>query len=86
MQPTVLRAVIIIPLLPFLRALSVILYVSFLFVVLVVLLNGLIAMMVGTYLSMRPISDSSFVYQRCRYISRVEREVHPLFCCWKVSV
>lgn len=68
------------------RALSVILYVSFLFVVLVVLLNGLIAMMVGTYLSMQTISESSFVYQRCRYIARVEREVHPLFCCWRVSI
>lgn len=71
---------------PFSRALSVILYISFLFAVLVVLLNGLIAMMVGTYLSMQTISGSSFVYQRCRYIARVEREVHPLFCCWRVSV
>lgn len=68
------------------RALSVILYISFLFVVLVVLLNGLIAMMVGTYLSMQTISEGSFVYQRCRYIARVEREVHPLFCCWRVSI
>lgn len=63
-----------------------ILYLSFLFVVLVVLLNGLIAMMVGTYLSVRTVSDGYFVYLRCRYIARVEREVHPLFCCWKVSI
>ena len=70
----------------FSRALSVILYVSFLFAVLVVLLNGLIAMMVGTYLSVQTISGNSFVYQRCRYIARVEREVHPLFCWWRVGV
>lgn len=66
------------------RALGVIIYLSFMFVVFVLLLNALIAMMVGTYLSLQSSLDSFFM-QRCRYIARVEREVYPFSCCRRRS-
>ena len=58
-----------------LRALSVIIYLVFLFLVVIVLLNVLIAQVSDTYSKVLSTAEGVYVYRRCRYITHLEAQL-----------
>jgi hypothetical protein len=59
-----------------LRPLTIILYVLFLFVTVVILLNVLIAQMSDTYTKVLSTAEGVYLYYRCRYIAKLENRRH----------
>ena len=58
-----------------LRALSVIIYLVFLFLVVIVLLNVLIAQVSDTYSKVLFTAEGVYLYRRCCYIIRLEKQL-----------
>ena len=58
------------------RPLTIILYVLFLFVTVVILLNVLIAQMSDTYTKVLSTAEGVYLYYRCRYIAKLENRRH----------
>ena len=56
------------------RALSVILYLAFLFVVVIILLNVLIAQMSDTYAKVRTVARDVFLLYQCYYLAKIENQ------------
>ena len=58
-----------------LRALSVIIYLIFLFLVVIVLLNVLIAQVSDTYSKVLSTAEGVYLYRQCRYIVNLEGQL-----------
>ena len=68
---------------PSLRALSVIIYLLFLFIVVIVLLNVLIAQVSDTYSKVLSTAEGIYLYHQCRYIARLEaQQYYPGVLCY----
>ena len=65
------------------RWFSILFYLVFLFVVIVVLLNLLIAQMSNTYSRVQDEAEGTYAVAKARILSRLER-YHPIFSCCKV--
>ena len=57
----------------FLRPFTIILYSVFLFIVVIILLNVLIAQMSDTYSKVLSTAEYVYLFYRCRYIARLEK-------------
>ena len=57
----------------FLRPFTIILYSVFLFIVVIILLNVLIAQMSDTYSKVLSTAEGVYLFYRCRYIARLEK-------------
>ena len=68
------------------RALSVILYLIFLFIVVVILLNVLIAQVSDTYSKVLSTVEGVYLYHRCQYTANVHKQLDRIFhCLWSDS-
>ena len=68
------------------RALSVILYLTFMFIVVVVLLNVLIAQVSDTYSKVLSTAEGVYLYHRCRYIANVNKQSDRINYCLSTSI
>ena len=68
---------------PLFRAMSVIIYMVFLFIVVIVLLNVLIAQVSDTYGKVLSTAEGIYLYHQCRYIARLEaQQFYPGVICY----
>ena len=58
------------------RALSVVLYLAFLFVVVIILLNVLIAQMTDTYSRASAMAEAVFLRSQCWYLAKLQDQRH----------
>ena len=64
------------------RPLTIILYLLFLFLVVIILLNVLIAQVSATYTAVQSTTRASFLFHRSRFITRCEESTALWFLLW----